>query len=61
MVGNILRHLKNFYKAERKSLFKVFQELILYTFYEKELPMYYFMNLLYRSDIKKIEDYAGGG
>lgn len=59
-MNNILRHLKNFYFTERKPLYVVVKELIQYTFYEKELPIYYFLNLLYRPDINNIRDFAGG-
>lgn len=60
-MNNVLLHLKNFYHADRKPLHTVVKELIQYTLYERELPMYYFMNLLYRPDIGNIKTFMGGG
>lgn len=59
-MNNVLLHLKNFYYAERKPLYIVMKELIQYTIYEKEFPMYYFMNLLYRPNVKNLKSFAGG-
>lgn len=53
-------HLKNFYYAEKKPIHMIVKELLQYTIYEKELPMFYFMNMLYRPQIQNIKDFYGG-
>lgn len=57
---NILLHLRNFYNTERKSLPKVLKELFIYMYQERELPIYYFLNLLYRPSVDNISLFVGG-
>lgn len=59
-MNTIVLHFKNFLYAERKPLVTVAKELVQYSFYEKEFPMYYFMNLLYSPEVNNIKNYAGG-
>lgn len=44
-------------QADRKSWFKIVQELIYLTFYNRTLPTYYFSRRLYRRDRPNIKDF----
>lgn len=44
---------------ERKSLIKIIPEIIGCAIREKEIPIYYFTNLLYKKDVSNIYDYIG--
>lgn len=50
--------LVNLYKdPDRKSLYKIFKELIALTFYYRDVPRHYFSKFLFKKNIINIKDY----